>query len=54
MSKTQEEFNFVKKNVSYKHMPNFILDKRNIANIERRDRILKSEKEDEKLRHTLY
>ena len=54
MSKIQEEFNFVKNKVSYKHMPNFILDKRNTANIERRDRILQSEKEDEKLRHKLY
>ena len=40
--------------VEYVHMPNFILDKREQANIERRDRILKAEKEDQKLRQKLY
>ena len=40
--------------IKYVHMPNFILDKRNKANIERRDRILKAEEEDRKYRTKLY
>ena len=39
--------------IKYVHMPNFILDKRNKANIERRDRILKAEEEDRKYRTKL-
>ena len=54
MSEKQEEFNFVKKKVTYKFIPNFILDKRDQAAIERRDRILKDEKENKKLRQKLY
>ena len=54
MNEKQKEFDFVKKQTSYKHMPNFILDKREQANIERRDRILKAEEEDRKLRQKLY
>lgn len=54
MNEKQQEFDFVKKRIFYKHMPNFILDKRNQANIERRDRILKEEKEDKKCRQKLY